>query len=268
MHAAAYLSTARGRLRLEAATAGESIHLQRASDWLELDRLIRVHPIELVVLDPCRDDGVDVPPVERLRTWYPSLSVLLYMRFSPDVVEALLRLGSIGVHRAVFLDHDDTPEGLTRALEELRGRAVSEEIVRRIFQELGSAPRDVVTGFRVALQNPDRVRTALEWSQVLGISHRTFYRLFRLHELPTPKTCLMWLRLMYAARTLEDPGFTLYDIVRRLGYTTPSNFWQHVNEMLGLRASDLRYQVDFETLLERFIREHVRARGGSGFSAG
>lgn len=267
MHAAAYLSTASERLRLEAA-AGSDCHLRFASDWAALDRLIRNHPTEVVVIDPYAAGSLEVAPIERLRTLYPSLAVLLYMPFSPEVVEAVLRLGNIGVHRAVFYDHDDTMKGLQRALEEVFAQSLSERLVRRIFDEIGTAPREMVVAFRVALQNPDRVRSVLEWSRTLGMSHRSFYRLFRVYRLPTPKTCLMWLRLMYAARILEDPGYSLYDVVRRLGYTTPSNFWQHVSDMVGVRASELRYEVDFETLLARFIEEHPRCENDRGRSAG
>ena len=267
MHAAAHLSNASERLRLESAVR-ERCHIVFASDWLELDRLVRSVPVEVVVVDPCRKGGIDVAPIERLRTCYPSLCVLLYMPFAPDVVEALLRLGGVGVHRAVFLDHDDTPEGLARAFEEVVAHGLSERMVARIFQEIGTAPRDMVRAFRVALENVHRVRTVQEWSQALRTPHRTFYRLFRVHDLPTPKTCLMWLRLMYAVRLLDDPGFNLYDVVRRLGYGTPSNFWHLVQDTLGLRASELRYEVDFETLLQQFVREHVIATSGRGFSAG
>ena len=91
----------------------------------------------------------------------------------------------------------------------------------------------------------------------MGSSHRSFYRVFRSNGLPTPKTCLLWLRLMDASKLLEDPGYNLYDVVHRLGYSAPSNFWQHVQDTLGLRASELRYAVNFESLLRRFISEHV-----------
>jgi AraC-like DNA-binding protein len=256
MHAAAYLANATQRLRLASAT-GEGCDYVWAASWLELDRLVRQLPIEIVVVDPCHDGGIEVAPVERLRTCYPSLCVLLYMPFSPAVVDTLLRLGNVGVHRAVFLNHDDTRESLRRAVDEVMAGTLSERIVSRIFTRLGTAPRDVVEVFRIALRNVNRVRTALEWSDVVGTPHRSFYRLFRVHELPTPKTCLLWLRLMYAARVLEDPGYSLHDVVRRLGYATPSNFWQHVQDTLGLRPSELRYDVDFEILLEQFVSQHV-----------
>lgn len=267
MHAAAYLTHASERQRLESAVRGRC-RMVFVGDWLQLDRLVRSVPIEFVVVDPCLESGIEVAPVERLRTCYPSLCVLLYMPFAPDVVEALLRLGGVGVHRAVFLDHDDTPDGLSQALDEVMAQTLSQRMVSRIFREIGTAPRDMVRAFRMALQNVHRVRTVQEWSQSLGTPHRSFYRLFRVLDLPTPKTCLMWLRLMYAVRLLDDPGFNLYDIVRRLGYSTPSNFWHLVQDTLELKASELRYEVDFETLLDRFVHEHVHAPAQSRLSTG
>ncbi len=256
MHAAAYLGLPEARSRLLAAISAD-YELVFAPSWSDLDQLIRRAPIELVIVDPVRGADVEVAAVERLRAYYPSLSVILYMPFSPDLADALLRLGSVGVHGAVFLNHGDTPLQLARSVEDAARFTVSEQILNRIFGGLEVKSRGIVKAFRIALRNVDKIRSALEWSRFMGSSHRSFYRAFRSNGLPTPKTCLLWLRLMYASKLLEDPGYNPYDVVHRLGYSAPSNFWQHVQDTLGLRASELRYAVDFETLLRRFIAEHV-----------
>ena len=261
MHAAAYLSNTNACLRLEAAVTG-ICELAFAEDWADLDRLIRELPIEVAIVDPVREDDVEAAAVERLRAYYPSLSVVLYMSFAPDLANALLRLGSLGVHSAVFFNHGDTQAELKRAVEEGIRCSVSELILARIFERMdvvSEEASEVADAFREALHNVDRIRTALEWSRFHGASHRSFYRLFQSHGLPTPKTCLLWLRLMYAAKLLEDPGYSLSDVVQRLGYSAPSNFWQHVQDTLGLRASELRYAVGFENLLDRFLTEHLEA---------
>ncbi len=257
MQAAAYLSNSSACSRLEAALDGRC-ELIFAASWSELDQLIRRAPIEVTVVDPEKPDSVEVAAVERLRAYYPSLSVVLYMSFAPDLANALLRLGGVGVHSAVFFDHGDTPLALSRAVEEAIACSTSEQMLGRILEGMESDSEEIAEAFREALQNVDKIRTALDWSRFHGSSHRSFYRLFQAHGVPTPKTCLLWLRLMYAARLLEDPGYSLYDVVHRLGYSAPSNFWQHVQDTLGLRASELRYAVGFETLLERFFSEHAQ----------
>ncbi len=257
MHAVAYLHTSDARQRLEAAI-GDEYDVAFASSWSELDDLIRRLPIEVVVADPCRPAGVDVTAIERLRAYYPSLPVVLYMPFSPDLADTLLRIGGVGVHSAVFFKHGDTPLALSRAVAEAVAFSTSEEILNRLFDELEVNCVRIQSAFRAALNNVDKIRTALEWSQFSGSPQRSFYRLFQSNGLPTPKTCLKWLRLMYAAKLLKDPGYNLSDVVHRLGYGAPSNFWQHVQDTLGLRASELRHGVGFETLLERFIHERVQ----------
>jgi transcriptional regulator GlxA family with amidase domain len=189
------------------------------------------------------------------------------MPFSPDLADSLLRLGSVGVHSAVFFDHGDTPGTLRRGVEDAVASSVSEQILRRLFEGLDGISDEIIDAFRAALRNVDKIRSALEWSRYLGTSHRSFYRNFRSVGLPTPKTALLWLRLMYAVKLLEDPGYSLYDVVHRLGYSAPSNFWQHVQDTLGLRASELRYAVGFGALLNRFLAEHMRGVGVSSKSA-
>jgi AraC-like DNA-binding protein len=259
MHAAAYFTSREPRQRLRQALAG-AYDLSFASSWSELDHLIRRKANEVIVVDPVQPDEVQVAAVERLRAYYPSLPVVLYMPFGPKLADALLRLGSIGVHRAVFFDHGDTANELRQAVDEAVESSVPEVILGRILEGLAIDDNEIKEAFRVALRNVDNVRSALEWSRFLDLPHRSFYRTFRAYGLPSPKTCLLWLRLMYAARLLEDPGYSPYDVVHRLGYSAPSNFWRHVQDTLGLRASELRYSATFETLLRRFLSDQLRAR--------
>ncbi|NIR42630.1 MAG: helix-turn-helix domain-containing protein [Gemmatimonadetes bacterium] len=241
----------------------DAYDLTIAADWSELDHLIRREATEVIIVDPVRPDVVEVPAIERLRAYYPSLPVVLYMPFGPSLADALLRLGSIGVHRAVFFDHGDTEKALRQAVDEAVESSVPETILARILDGLAIDSAGVEGAFRLALGNVDTVRSALDWSSFLDLPHRTFYRTFREFGLPSPKTCLLWLRLMYAARLLEDPGYNPYDVVHRLGYSAPSNFWRHVQDTLGLRASELRYAATFETLLRRFLSDQLRARTGT-----
>ena len=198
------------------------------------------------------------PPAAASDGRRPNFAVVLYMLFSPDLADTLLRIGGVGVHSAVFFKHGDTPLALSRAVAKAVAFSTSEEILNRLFDKLEVNCVRIQSAFRAALNNADKIRTALEWSQFSGSPQRSFYRLFQSNGLPTPKTCLKWLRLMYAAKLLKDPGYNLSDVVHRLGYGAPFNFWQHVQDTLGLRASELRHGVGFETLLERFIHERVQ----------
>ncbi len=259
MHAAAYLTSGEACTRLQTALK-DSYDLTFASSWSDLDHLIRRVANEVIIVDPARPEEVEVAAVERLRAYYPSLPVVLYMPFGPELADALLRLGSVGVHRAVFFDHGDTRNELARAVDEAVASSVPEQILARIFEGLEIESREIKEAIRAALRNVDTIRSALEWSRYLDLPHRSFYRSFKSCGLPTPKTCLLWLRLMYAAKLLEDPGYSPYDVVHRLGYSAPSTVWQHVQVTLGLRASELRYAATFETLLRRFLSDQVQVR--------
>jgi AraC-like DNA-binding protein len=265
MHAAAYLTSGEACKRLQEALEG-SYDLTFASSWSDLDHLIRRLATEVVIVDPVQPREAEVAAVERLRAYYPSLPVVLYMPFGPQLADALLRLGSVGVHRAVFFDHGDTAKELKTAVEEALAASVPEHIFGRIvdglelvYGENDGEFREIKEAIRVALRNVDTIRSALDWSGHLDLPHRSFYRSFSSFGLPTPKTCLLWLRLMYAAKLLEDPGYSPYDVVHRLGYSAPSNFWQHVQDTLGLRASELRYAATFETLLRRFLSAQMKS---------
>jgi transcriptional regulator GlxA family with amidase domain len=51
---------------------------------------------------------------------------------------------------------------------------------------------------------------------------------------------LMVLRVVYAHRLLNDPGYTVEDVATKLGYHQTRSFAQNVKEVFGVTPSELR----------------------------
>lgn len=81
---------------------------------------------------------------------------------------------------------------------------------------------------------------------------------------------LTLLRVVYAHRLLQDPGYTVEDVAARLGYARARSFTQNVKEVFGMTPAELRMSLASEEALalvrERFFEGHPeRARRvGSG----
>lgn len=257
MHILACLTERRARVRLHRA-AGSEHTIARADDWVELEQLIRTMPVDVIVVDPRVSGQVAVEPVRRLQQRYPSAPIVVYTRFQADLAPALLAWGDAGVCGAAFLDISDSDWDLRRLVNVACVRSAAEDLFQTLKRELPGLDEDTERALRLGLYEAASLQTVREWSDRTGLDRRKMYRLFSQVGLPTPKTCLQWLRLLYAAKALSDPGISVEDVVNRMRYSSPPNFWVHVRTVLGLTPGHLRWSVTAEDLAERFVTECCR----------
>lgn len=261
MQIVACLSERRARVRLHRAV-GSEYAIALARDWDAIESLIRTMAVDLVVVDPTRDGRAAPEPVCRLRQRYPSVPVIIYTEFDPAMAEALLAWGDAGAYGAVFLDQSDNEWDLRRLVTLASGRSAAEQILVAIEREL-VLDDELRSVLKVGLYEATRLGTVGDWCGAAGLPRHRLYRLFRAAGLPTPKLCLSWLRLLYAAKALSDPGVSVEDVVVRMGYSAPSNFWAHSRKVLGITPSEMRWSVTAEQLADRFAkicRERGRSR--------
>ena len=252
MQILAYLSERRARVRLQRAL-GAKYAIAWATDWQQLERLVREMAVDVFVVDPrLSSQRVDVAAVCRLRGRYPSVPTVVYTEFRLDLADPLLEWGDAGVCGAAFLDQSDSSWDLHRLLEMATARSAAQQLLGAIEAELSELDDRVRRVLSIGLYEATSLRTVQRWAERAGLSRRGLYRLFVEAGLPTPKTCLQWLRLLYAAKALGDPGVTVEDVVFRMRYSAPPNFWTHVRNMLGITPSEMRWSLTVEDLADRF----------------
>lgn len=253
MQILACLSERRARVRLSRAL-GSEYAIAWASDWDHLESLVREMAVDVFVVDPRRGLRVDVAAVCRLRERYPSIPTVLYTEFHTDLADPLLAWGDAGVCGAIFLGQSDSDWDLHRLLETATARSAARQILGAIEAELPDLGDNVRRVLSVGLYEATSLRSVQDWADRADISRRALYRLFREAGLLTPKTCLQWLRLLYAAKALSDPGVSVEDVVFRMRYSAPPNFWAHINTMLGISPSEMRWSLTADDLADRFAR--------------
>jgi AraC-like DNA-binding protein len=262
MQILAHLPERRARVRLQR-SLGADYTIAWASDWDELERLVREMAIDVFVVDPRRAGRVDVAAVCRLRERYPSVPAVLYTEFRIDLADPLLEWGDAGVCGAIFLDQSDSDWDLHRILEMAVTRSAAQQLLSAIEAELPELGEDGRRVLSVGLYEATNLQTVEQWARRVGLSRRALYRLFDDAGLPTPKTCLQWLRLLYAAKALSDPGVSVEDVVFRMRYSAPPNFWAHVRKMLGITPSEMRWSITPEELADKFAAI-CRRKTGAG----
>ena len=73
--------------------------------------------------------------------------------------------------------------------------------------------------------------------------------------LPSPKTYLAAVRLLYAAQYFESDGLSIADVAYRLECSSPQSFGRHLRSMLGITAGAVKL---------RHLRALERLRGLMG----
>ena len=251
MQILACLRERRARVRLHRAL-GSAYAIAWAGDWDQVENLVRRMAVDVIVVDPGSSGTVVVTPLCRLRERYPSVPVVLYTEFRTDLADALLQWGDAGVCGAAFLDQSDSAWDLRRLLNTATERSAAGQLLQTLERELPGLDEKVGHVLRVGLYEATTLETAKEWGDLVGLPRRQLYRLFFDAGLPTPKTCLQWLRLLYVAKALADPAVSVEDVVFRMRYSAPSNFWAHTRMILGLSPSEMRWSVTAEDLVDRF----------------
>ncbi|UCF18243.1 MAG: helix-turn-helix domain-containing protein [Gemmatimonadota bacterium] len=242
----------RARVRLHKAV-GSEYAIAWAAGWDEIEALVRQMAVDVIVVDPLHGGRLDLEPVCRLRERYPSVPVVIFTDFRADLAESLLAWGDAGVCGAAFLDQSDSEWDLRRLVDLAKGRSAAEQVLRTLQRDLPGLGEEVRRVLRVGLYEATTLHTAEQWGGLVGLTRRRLYRMFEEAGLPTPKTCLQWLRLLYAAKSLSDPGVSVEDVVFRMRYSAPQNFRAHVHKLLGITPSEMRWSVTVEDLADRFV---------------
>ncbi len=241
-----------------------------AETWSSAVAIIRRQPIEIAVVDPALEGAPRAQEIERLHVLFPSLPLVLYARLTPDLPAVLLQLGRSGVRTVVLAGHDDHPTQIRDVLTEEGARSLSRRLLDEVSDLLDGLPAELRWAIETIVRAPAQFHTVQELADRARMDRRTCARWFARVALPPPSVMLTLLRVVYAHRLLQDPGYTVEDVAARLGYARARSFTQNVKEVFGMTPAELRMSLASEEALalvrERFFEGHPeRARRvGSG----
>jgi AraC-like DNA-binding protein len=249
------------RASLDAASVGCFAVLHRSS-VPDAVRTVRERAVDAVLLSvhQCADERADL--VDQLVRNFPGVpTVALVTRYDAKTSETLLRLGATGVRYVVDVT---APAGWTRLRQVVaepasRGAA---RILAPVFAALPVLPSDA----RVFLEM--LIRLAPETSAVRALASRleikpsTLMSRFVRVGLPSPKTYLAAVRLLYASQYFEGGGRSVADVAYRLDCSSPQSFGRSLRAMLGITPGEFRRRFPFPTAMARFLAQMVEPYEG------
>jgi len=244
------------RASLDAASIGCFAVLHRDS-VPEAVRAVRERAVDAVLLSvhQCADVRTDV--VDQLVRSFPGVpTVALVTRHDAAASETLLRLGATGVRQVVDVTAATGWARLRQLIAEPATRGAA-RILAPVLAVLPRLPADarffLELLIRLAPETP-AVRALATRSQ---IKPSTLMSRFSRAGLPSPKTYLAAIRLLYAAQYFEGGGRSVSDVAYRLDCSSPQSFGRTLRAMLGITPGEFRRRFPFPAALQRFLTQLV-----------
>jgi AraC-like DNA-binding protein len=232
------------------------------TDWQALRETARdSSPSTVAVVDPLTGspDGSPAPELREFLVDFAWLPVVATVRTSPDMLDSLRMLGRWGVSEVIVEGVEDTPAGIAKAIRFAQGKLLQglmEEVLPaylpgRVRRLLFAAAEAVSAGGH----SPDL-------AAILGVTETTVIRRCERLRLPPPRRILAWVRVLLAARLLEDAGRTSQGVAYACGYATEAGLRRVVQNFLGLGITELRRRGPLRTASATFLAELREGREG------
>jgi AraC-like DNA-binding protein len=231
--------------------------LAHARTWDDALETIRERPVEIAIVDPALHGVASGQEIERLHVLFPSLRLILYTLMTPQLAPVLLTLGPCGIRQVVLRGVDDHPDGLRKFVEEEAMNAASNRLVEQLTPALTPLPSELRWVLEDAIRSAGAVQTIQQVAARARVDRGTCARWFTRAGLPSPRHILGAARVLYAHRLLKDPGFTIEDVAKRLGYAQVKTLQQHARTYLGLTAGEMRLSLTAEEATARIVRRFL-----------
>lgn len=237
-----------------------------AGTWERLREAARdAPPGTVVVVDPSAEGGggdrVPPPCLESFLADHPWLPVVAAP--GPGLTSAgdVLLLRDRGVAEVLVPGVEDTREGVARALRHARGAALRGVMRGVLPLHLPGKKRRLLFAAAEATAAGGR---SPDLAAVLGVTETTVIRRCERLALPPPRRLLAWVRVLLAARLLDQPGRTAQSVANVCGYATEAGLRKVIRGFLGTSVTELRERGALETAAGAFRRELREGRAERG----
>jgi AraC-like DNA-binding protein len=211
-----------------------------AKSWDEVDMLVREKPVTALILDPAADGVMNVEAVMNLLKNYPSLPVVAYAVLNPASFGAMLQLTRAGLQNVVLQRYEDSPQRFRETVERARGNPLKRKMLEGLQPQLSLLPRKLVSTVDEMFEWPHRYASAQDVALRAEMSSVRVYRNFSVAGLGSPKRMLRAAKLLKAVGYLQDRGYSVRDVAKKVGYRNARIFAEHTLDVFELTPSRVR----------------------------
>jgi AraC-like DNA-binding protein len=244
------------RASLDAASIGCFAVLHHGS-VPEAVRAVRERAVDAVLLSvhQCAQERSDA--VDQLVRNFPGVpTVALVTRHDVIASETLLRFGATGVRQVVDVTIASGWARLRQLVAEPATRSAA-RILAPVMAELPEISTDARLFLELMIRLAPEVPAVRTFAARFRLKPSTLMSRFSRVGLPSPKTYLAAIRLLYAAQYFEGGGRSVSDVAYRLECSSPQSFGRTLRAMLGITPGEFRRRFPFPIALERFLKHLV-----------
>mgnify|MGYP006291219215 FL=1 len=213
--------------------------------------------------EACVLDLLGPPPsvtfdsLEDLRNQFPFLALIIAADFSGRDMD-LYRLGRLNVDGVLRLESGPSDRTIRSVVE----RATAASLRRRVLKEVGDdLPAMGRTALGWAIEHAESAPQVSALAAVFASSEATLARRFRRLGLGSPRSLLVWGRLIRGSQLLARPSETVESVAFRLGYSTGGALGKAMRRHVGCSPTDLVQQGGLTRALEAFRESGPRPSG-------
>lgn len=225
--------------------------LAAVPNWGALDSLVRERPLDVVVVDPGFQGKPQTSEIGRFRERFPSLPLVVYTAFAPASMRTLVELTRIGVHQVVIQRFDDAPARFLAVLERQRHSALGDRLLVRLERSLARLPASLSHAIQQLFSLSLDYREVTDLALASSLPERTMYRQLNLAGIASPRLVLAASRLLRAYASMRDPGYSLAEVSKKLGFSSPWYFTRQMRALTGLTPRVVRRSLGPEEFLDR-----------------
>jgi len=229
---------------------------RRISHVQEIDGLIpRAGPRACVVdiFDP--GDPLNLFALRQLRRRHRSIALVVASDFTQREMD-LYHLGRSGVDGIIRLEEAPRGREILRAVESAIATALARVAVQRIRPGLPALGQEAL---RWTIEQAGARPQVQDLATALGLSLSGLQRELRVRKLASPRTFLLWGRLIQASHLLERSDETVENVAFRLGYATGGTLRRAMKRVLGCSPTTLLQQGGLDWTLE-ILRQRTSLR--------
>lgn len=227
-----------------------------ARSWNDLNRLVRRRPVATIVADlhaEPRKDGV--LRVYHLTRRYPRTPLIAWGELDG---RDLYRLGKAGAAGVLTARETEDSELVAESVDRLLHDGLARELSAGLTDGFDL---DGLRFVEYALRQVPAQAQVPDLATGLHMSVSTLERRCGSWGLPTPGRLLLWLRVLYSLRWLQEPGRSVESVADQLGYSSGAALRRAIKATVGGRPSRWRSVDGLRDATAAFLDE-CRSGGG------
>jgi AraC-like DNA-binding protein len=233
---------------------GQDHALYAADGWDAFSLLLRERMCDVAVVDPGASGQMEVAELVKIMEQFPATPLVLYATVVPRQMRAVSELARRGISSVVLYGFDDAADRFRRVLERRVGDPLAKELLLRLTPAIAQLDTATAAALQRLFMEPHLFRSADDIAAAAGCSRRTMYRQFADAGLGAPRLFVLGARVLRGFSLMRDPGHTIDDVARKLGFKSARGFSERTREMIGELATHARRRLTAENVLDRLAR--------------